>query len=347
MSAVNTEINERAQHFLKVLVERYIQDGQPVGSRTLARDSGMNLSPATIRNVMSDLEELGLITSPHTSAGRVPTVTGYRFFLDFLVTLKQPEDKLMAQMREQLTSHAGKQELVESTSNALSNLTHLAGLVMIPKRERVLFRQIEFLPLSANRILVILISSDGEVQNRVIETSHSFSESELIQFANYLNRHYAGEQLETMRSRLLQDMEATRNEMDAVMANALSLADQFLTADRKRGDYVVSGQTNLMGYDDLTDVDRLKRLFDSFAEKRQMLHLLDRCMAADGVQIFIGEESEYDPLDTCSLVTSSYKVDGEVAGVLGVIGPTRMAYDKVIPIVDVTAKLLSVALKKR
>ncbi|OOZ44265.1 heat-inducible transcriptional repressor HrcA [Solemya velum gill symbiont] len=347
-SASESVINERAQHFLKVLIERYIQDGTPVGSRTLARDSGMNLSPATIRNVMSDLEEMGLITSPHTSSGRIPTVSGYRFFLDFLVTLKQPGQTLLTQVQEQLKGQMGQmgqKQIAETASNALSELTHMAGLVMIPKRESLFFRQIEFLPLSANRVLVILISSDGEVHNRVIETSQKFSQSELVESANFLNRHYAGEELEVMRDQLINELENTRSEMDAVMKKALSLAGEVLGGEQKEGDYVVSGQTNLMGYNDLTDVERLKLLFDSFAEKRQILHLLDRCMEADGVQIFIGEESHYDPLETCSLVTSAYEVDGAVAGVLGVIGPTRMAYDKVIPIVDVTAKLLSVALK--
>ncbi|OOZ20056.1 heat-inducible transcriptional repressor HrcA [Solemya velum gill symbiont] len=342
-SASESVINERAQHFLKVLIERYIQDGTPVGSRTLARDSGMNLSPATIRNVMSDLEEMGLITSPHTSSGRIPTVSGYRFFLDFLVTLKQPGQTLLTQVGQM--GQMGQKQIAETASNALSELTHMAGLVMIPKRESLFFRQIEFLPLSANRVLVILISSDGEVHNRVIETSQKFSQSELVESANFLNRHYAGEELEVMRDQLINELENTRSEMDAVMKKALSLAGEVLGGEQKEGDYVVSGQTNLMGYNDLTDVERLKLLFDSFAEKRQILHLLDRCMEADGVQIFIGEESHYDPLETCSLVTSAYEVDGAVAGVLGVIGPTRMAYDKVIPIVDVTAKLLSVALK--
>ena len=347
VSAQEMGLNERAQQLLKVLVERYIRDGQPVGSRTLARDTSMQFSPATIRNVMADLEDLGFISSPHTSAGRVPTISGYRFFVDFLVTLQQPGDSLVADMRHKLSERTDQKALVEGVSNALSDITHLAGLVMIPKRERVLFRQIEFVPLSANRVLVILISSDGEVQNRVIETAQTFSESELVAAANYLNRHFAGEQLETMRERLLAALDATRSEMDAAMKQALELAGQVLAAKQQNGDYVVSGQTNLMGYHDLTDVERLRRLFESFAEKRQILHLLDRCMDADGVQIFIGEESQYAPFDSCSLVTSPYEVDGEVAGVLGVIGPTRMAYNKVIPIVDITAKLLSRALKKR
>ncbi len=347
VSAQEHGLNERAQQLLKVLIERYIRDGQPVGSRTLARDSGMQFSPATIRNVMSDLEDLGFITAPHTSAGRVPTISGYRFFVDFLVTLQQPGDILMKDMRQKLHGRVDQKELVESVSNALSDMTRMAGLVMIPKSERLLFRQIEFVPLSANRVLVILISSEGEVHNRVIETAQPFSESELIESANYLNRHYAGEQLETMRERLLAALDETRNEMDAAMKKALELAGQVLSAKQDNGDYVVSGQTNLMGYHDLTDVERLRRLFDSFAEKRQILHLLDRCMVADGVQIFIGQESQYDPLDSCSLVTSPYEVDGDVAGVLGVIGPTRMDYNKVIPIVDITAKLLSLALKKR
>ncbi|MGD8555928.1 MAG: heat-inducible transcriptional repressor HrcA [Chromatiales bacterium] len=341
-------VNERSQYFLKVLIERYIREGQPIGSRTLSRDSGLNLSPATIRNVMADLEDAGLIISPHTSAGRVPTISGYRFFVDYLVSLSPPGKSELEQMREQLMGDVDSKALVEKASSALSELTHMAGLVMIPRHEHVLLKQIEFVPLSETRILVILVTSDGEVQNRVIETGKQFSQSDLVQAQNFLNANYGGQKLETMRTRIIDDMEKTRKQMDAVMAQALTLAGQVLGVDREEGDFVLSGQTNLMGFNELSDLERLRHLFDSFAEKRQILHLLDRCMEAEGVQIFIGEESGYEPFDTCSLITAPYENDeGEVAGVLGVVGPTRMDYNKVIPIVDVTARLLSNALKQR
>ena len=224
----------------------------------------------------------------------------------------------------------------------------IAGVVMVPKHNQVKVKQIEFVPLSETRILVILVTSDGEVQNRVIETGKKFSQSDLVQAQNYLNANYGGEKLETMRTRIVEDLEKTRQQMDAVMQQALNLAGQVLGSDRKERDFVLSGQTNLMGFNELSDLERLRHLFDSFAEKRHILHLLDRCMAADGVQIFIGEESDYEPFDSCSLITAPYENDdGEVAGVLGVVGPTRMDYNKVIPIVDVTAKLLSNALKQR
>ncbi len=347
-TSVDYAVNERAQYFLKVLIEHYIRDGQPVGSRTLARDSGMNLSPATIRNVMSDLEEAGLITSPHTSAGRVPTVSGYRFFVDFLVSLRPLKKSEVQQMQQQIAVGADGKALAARASAALSDLTHMAGLVMIPRREQILFRQIEFVPLSGSRILVILVTSDGEVQNRVIESAKRFSESQLTQAQNFLTANYGGQDLESMRAGLLKEMQSTRKQMDEVMTQAMELAGLVLNdSDDSDGDFVLSGQTNLMGFHDLSDMTMLKHLFDSFAEKRQILHLLDHCMDADGVQIFIGEESDYEPFDNCTLVTAPYETDGGVAGVLGVVGPTRMDYNKVIPIVDVTAKLLSMALKSK
>jgi heat-inducible transcriptional repressor len=345
-TSVDYAVNERAQYFLKVLIEHYIRDGQPVGSRTLARDSGMNLSPATIRNVMSDLEEAGLITSPHTSAGRVPTVSGYRFFVDFLVSLRPLEKSEVQQMQQQIAAGADGKALATRASAALSNLTRMAGLVMIPRREQILFRQIEFVQLSGSRILVILVTSDGEVQNRVIESAIRFSESQLTQAQNFLTANYGGQDLQSMRAGLLKEMQSTRKQMDEVMTQAIELAGLVLNNnDDPDGDFVLSGQTNLMGFHDLSDMTMLKHLFDSFAEKRQILHLLDHCMDAEGVQVFIGEESDYEPFDNCTLVTAPYETDGSVAGVLGVIGPTRMDYNKVIPIVDVTAKLLSMALK--
>ena len=346
--AVDMEsVSERAQHFLKVLIERYIRDGEPVGSRTLARESGLDLSPATIRNVMSDLEEMGLVISPHTSAGRIPTDSGYRMFVDTLVTLKPPgSDEVMKLMRE-LKGESRSNQIVESASQILSGLTHMAGVVMIPRRERIIFRHIEFLPLSDNRVLTILVTSVGDVHNRIIKTRKAFSQSQLQQAANLLNQHYTGRGLKEMRSKLVAEMEETRDSMNQVMARALEMAEQVIDSTGEGSDFVMTGQTNLMDFNELAQMGLLRSLFDSFSQKHELLHLLDESMRAEGVQIFIGEESGYQPLDHCSLITSPYKIDNEVAGVLGVIGPTRMAYDRVIPIVDVTARLLGAALKPR
>ncbi len=336
---------ERAQHFLKVLIERYIRDGEPVGSRTLARDSGRDLSPATIRNVMSDLEEMGLVTSPHTSAGRIPTVSGYRLFVDSLVTLKPLESREVSRLWEELGGDADAKAVVESASKVLSGLTHMAGVVMIPRREQTIFRQIEFLPLSGNRVLTILVTREGDVHNRIIETRKAFTAAELQEAANLLNQHYTGEGLEAMHTRLMREMEEARNSMNQIMLRALEMAGQVIDSTGDPHDYVMAGQTNLMDFNELAQMDRLRSLFDSFTQKHQLLHLLDESMNAEGVQIFIGEESGYRPMDHVSLVTAPYEVGDQVAGVLGVIGPTRMAYDRVIPIVDVTAKLLGAALK--
>lgn len=342
-----SNINERAQYFLKVLIERYIRDGEPVGSRTLARDSGLDLSPATIRNVMSDLEAMGLVESPHTSAGRIPTVIGYRLFVDSLVTLKPLDSAEVLQLSYQLDTGNDSKMLVESTSRMLSGLTHMAGVVMIPRREKIIFRQIEFLPLSGNRVLTILVTTEGEVHNRVIDTRKCYSAAELEQAANLLNRNYAGEGLEAMHQKLISEMTETRDDMNKIMARALEMSEQVIDSGSNQSDYVMAGQTNLMDFNELSQMDHLRQLFDSFNEKHQLLHLLDVSMQAEGVQIFIGEESGYRPLDHCSLVTAPYGSDDKVAGVLGVVGPTRMAYDRVIPIVDITAKLLSAALKSR
>jgi heat-inducible transcriptional repressor len=340
-------VSERAQHFLKVLIERYIRDGEPVGSRTLARESGLDLSPATIRNVMSDLEEMGLVVAPHTSAGRIPTVSGYRMFVDTLVTLKPPGSKEVMQLKKELKGESRSSQIMESASQILSGLTHMAGVVMIPRREQITFRHIEFLPLSDNRILTILVTSVGDVHNRIIKTRKPFSQSQLQQAANLLNQHYSGRGLKEMRNKLVAEMEETRNTMDQVMARALEMAEQVIDSTGEGGDFVMTGQTNLMDFNELAQMDLLRSLFNSFSQKHELLHLLDESMRAEGVQIFIGEESGYQPLDHCSLITSPYKIDNEVAGVLGVIGPTRMAYDRVIPIVDVTARLLGAALKPR
>ena len=340
-------VSERAQHFLKTLVERYIREGQPVGSRTLAKDAGLELSPATIRNVMADLEDLGLVLSPHTSAGRVPTVTGYRLFVDSLLTLKPLQSVEVEQIRDQLTPDEEPSLLLENASQLISGITNMAGVVTLPKRERTSFRQIDFLPLSNERVLAILVTNEEEVHNRIIHTERSFTASELEQAANYLNKAFAGETMDKVRRRLVSEMQDTRKRMDDLMSRALVMAGQVVDASNSKEDCVIAGQTNLMGFDEFANMERLRQLFDAFTEKHQILHLLDGCISADGVQIFIGEESGYQLLDGCSLITAPYQVDDEVVGVLGVIGPTRMAYDRVIPLVDVTAKILGAALKKR
>lgn len=340
-------INERAQHFLKVLVERYIREGQPVGSRTLAKDSGLELSPATIRNVMSDLEEMGLVVSPHTSSGRVPTVTGYRLFVDSLLTVKPLLDDEIEQIRQRLKTHQDAAETLVAVTNLLSSITHMAGLVTLPKHERMLFHQIEFLRLSGRRILAILVTNDGEVHNRVLFTERDLSDTELARAAEYLTEAFRGHDIKEVRDRLIKEMKEARENMDRLMQQALDMTGLVIDSSQFQEDLLISGQTNLMGFDELGNLERLRKLFDAFTDRHQILQLLDKCLKADGIQIFIGEESGYELFDDCSLVTSPYKIDDQIVGVLGVIGPTRMAYDRVIPLVDITAKLLGAALKPR
>ena len=339
-------LSERAQHLLRILVERYIRDGQPVGSRTLSRDSGLDLSPATIRNVMSDLEEMGLVRAPHTSAGRVPTVQGYRLFVDTLLHVSPLGGDEVRRLREQLDATQDRGTLMGSASSLLSDITHLAGVVMLPRHEQVRLRQVEFLPLSDNQILAILVINKREVQNRIIRTERAFSPSELQQAANYINSLGSGKHMHELRDLLLQELQDAREQMNDLMIAAIEMAAQAIPAEPEIDDFVVAGQTNLMGYNELADMEKLRQLFDAFHRKRDLLHLLDQCLGARGVQIFIGEESGYNVLDECSVVTAPYEVDGRVLGVLGVIGPTRMAYERVIPIVDVTARLLGAALNQ-
>lgn len=337
-------LNERAQHLLKVLVQRFIREGQPVGSRALSRESGMDLSSATIRNVMADLEEGGYIRAPHTSAGRVPTDKGYRFFVDSLLTVDPLAPSEIDRLKVRLDDDVGTEGLVETASNLLSGVTHLAGVVTLPRRNHSRLRQVEFLPLSDQRVLAILVVNEKEVQNRVIHTEREFSRDQLQAVANYLNAQFAGRDVTTVRETLLQEMAAHRDDMNELMDSVISVASQVFGEPEQREDYVLAGETNLMTFSELSDVEKLRELFQAFNEKRDILHLLDRCLAADGIQIFIGQESGYRAFDGVSLVTSTYRVEKDVVGVLGVIGPTRMAYDRVIPIVDVTAKLLGHAL---
>lgn len=340
-------LNERSLQLLKSLIERYISDGQPVGSRVLSKDADLNLSPATIRNVMSDLEDLGLIQSPHTSAGRVPTVSGYRLFVDTLLTVKPISSGELARLQEGLLLAENPPDVIGVASRLLSELSQMAGVVTLPKRELIFLRHIEFLPLSSTRVLAIVVTNDQEVHNKIINTSKTFSQSELQQATNYLNTKYAGKSLISVREAVIKDLQADREAMNQSMLDAVNMAQQALEQGQDKDGYVLSGETNLMEFSELSNMERLKSLFEAFSQKQGVLHLLDQCMKADGVQIFIGEESGYKAFDHCSLVTSPYSVSDEVVGVLGVIGPTRMAYEKIIPFVDVTAKLLSAALNTK
>ncbi|MGH8278577.1 MAG: heat-inducible transcriptional repressor HrcA [Gammaproteobacteria bacterium] len=340
-------LNERAQRLLKALVERYIRDGEPVGSRTLSRNSGLDLSPASIRNVMADLEELGFIASPHTSAGRVPTVKGYRLFVDTLLTVKPLAEQEVQRMHAQLaTLDSNPRTLLASASGMLSAITHMTGVVTLPRREHIAWRHIEFLPLSDHRVLAILVINEGEVQNRILRLERDYPAEELQRASNFLNTHYLGKDIQVMRAEVLNELRRTRESINDLMLAAVTLAEKVVadTGHEQAHTYLMAGETNLMEWAELSDVEKLRRLFEAFNQRREILRLLDKCIAADGVQIFIGEESGYQVLDECSVVTAPYKVDDEVVGVLGVIGPTRMAYERVIPLVDLTAHLLGAAL---
>jgi len=339
-------VNERAQHILKVLIEHYLRDGQPVGSKTLANDSQLTLSPATIRNIMVDLEDLGYVSSLHTSSGRVPTAQGLRLFIDSLLVVQPLEQAVFAHLQQLIDPNLDTKRLLSAASTALSNISKLAGLVSVPRKESASFRQIEFLPLTSNRILVILVMNQQEVQNFVIQPERSYSVTELQHVSNFLNHHYQGKSLAAIRKTLLNDLQADRQSMDKLLSLTMALATHALQQSSEEDPYLLSGEANLLGLVDNTGVDKLRSLFETFTQKRDMLQLLDQCLQADGVQIFIGEESGYQILDHCSVVTAPYSKEGQVIGVLGVIGPTRMRYDRVIPMVDATAKLLSSILNR-
>jgi len=339
---LHPDLDKRAQILLKNLVEHYISDGQPVGSRTLSKCSGLDLSPATIRNVMSDLEELGFVTSPHTSAGRIPTPRGYRFFVDTLLTVKPLEQQEIRKLRHDLSS-PDRQELIANAASLLSSLTQFAGLVLIPRRRNIAFKQIEFLPLSEKRILLIIVTGDGDVQNRIIVSDKPYTPSELTQATNFFNQHYAGHRLEDVLHKLREELQQMQSDMTRLMAAALEASSKVM--DNDQDNVVIAGERNLLQVDEFSsNVSSLRKLFEMFERRNNLLRLLDTSHRAAGVNIFIGGESGHMPLDECSLVTAPYEVDGQVVGTLGVIGPTRMAYERVIPIVDVTAKLLSSAL---
>lgn len=332
-------LDDRAKMLLKALVERYIADGQPVGSRTLSRATGIDLSPATIRNVMSDLEELGLIVSPHTSAGRVPTARGYRLFVDTMLTV-QREQILTAQS----LPPDQPQKVIANAAHLLSDLSSFVGVVMAPKRSSV-FRHIEFLRLSEKRLLVIIVTPEGDVQNRVLFTPTDYLPSQLIEAANYLNQHYAGMAIEQVREKLLAEVEKLRGEIASLMQAAVQVSSEALQPSQD--DVVISGERNLLSVSDFShDMKNLRRAFDLFEQKTQLVRLLDSSAQAEGVRIYIGGESQVVPVEELSVVSAPYEVDGQIVGTLGVIGPTRMAYDRMIQIVDITAKLVGNALSQ-
>ena len=335
-------LDARARQLLRTLIARHIRDGEPVGSQTLARHAGLDVSPATIRNILSDLEDAGLLASPHTSAGRVPTTQGYRVFVDSLLQVKPLREQEMLRLRGELSAGGGQQSLLGSASELVSAMTHFVGVVSVPRREQLAFRHIDFVPLDGQRVMAIIVFADHEVQNRIFQTRRMFEVGELERVANYLNQHCAGRPLAEIRARLVDELRNARDAMEALLSQTVELAEQALVPGDE--DMVLSGQNRLIGVQDLSDLDRLRELFEAFARKREILQLLERTIHAPGVRIFIGEETGLAPLEGVSLVTAPYAAGGRTLGVLGVIGPTRMAYDRVIPVVQATASLLGAAL---
>lgn len=337
-------LNERAQILLRTLVERYIHEGQPVGSRALSKFSGLDLSPATIRNVMADLEEMGLVTSPHTSAGRIPTPQGYRLFIDTLLVVKTLNKVELNHLENQLHPD-NPSRLINVASQLLSELTHFAGVVITPKRKGAVFRYIEFMALSEKRILLIIVTPEGDVQNRIIFTHTAYSQSDLIEAGNFINQHYAGCTLDEIRGRLDNELKQLRGEMISLMSAAIEAGGDAINESSEA--VVLAGERNLLQVHDLSDnLISLKKLFELFERKTKLLQLLELSRQAHGVKIFIGGESDVASLEEFSVVTAPYEIEGEIVGTVGVIGPRRMAYERIIPIVDITAKLLSSGLSQ-
>lgn len=342
LSADDNPLDPRSRQLLRTLIARYIRDGEPVGSQTLARHAGLDVSAATIRSILADLEDTGLLIAPHASAGRVPTAQGYRVFVDSLLQVKPLAEGELSRLRNELPAGAGTQNLLGSASELLSAMTHFVGVVSVPQREQFAFKHIDFVPLDGQRVLAILVFADNDVQNRILQTRRVYGPAELERVANYLNTHFAGRPLSDIRSTLLHEMRSARSEMENLLAQTVELAEQALAPAAE--DMLLAGQTRLIGVQDLADLDRLRELFEAFARKREILQLLERTAHAPGVRIFIGEETGLAPLEGVSLVTAPYVAGGRVLGVLGVIGPTRMAYERVIPVVQAAADALGSAL---
>ena len=337
--------SHRARRILSAIVDKYIQEGIPIGSKSLSLADNIGLSPASIRNVMSDLEELGFIASPYTSSGRVPTSKGYRFFIDSLLKLQPVEATELERIKKRVNLHeSNSRELAISVSNTLSAITKLAGIVTIPKQQVTRLKEIDFIQLSEKRILAIIVMNETEVENRILQMKRDYSKDELKQASNYLNTHYKGRSLSYIKKHLINELMQTKEAVNSLMSDLIDIADQVLDFDES-DEYIVAGQRRLMDFHELSDIKKLRQLFDAFKEKQQLLELLDKSMSTSGIQIFIGEESGYQMFDNCTLITSPYTTEDGAIGVLGVIGPTRIAYQKVIPIVAITAKLLGKSLK--
>lgn len=340
-------LDPRTRQLLRALIGRYIRDGEPVGSQTLARHAGLDVSPATIRNILADLEEIGLLAAPHTSAGRVPTARGLRVFVDSLIEWRPPAERQIRLIHEGLAAQASTQEVLREASSRLSDISHFVGLVTVPRRDRFAFRHIDFVRLDERRVLAILVFTDGEVQNRAVEMPRPLSASELEWIANYLNQNYAGLGMAEIRERLVAELDGERKEVDRRMAATVALAQATLQPVED-DDMLVSGQTKLMGgTQGLADVERLRELFEAFQRKSELLQVLEGCLRADGVRLFIGEESGVTSMEQCTLIAAPYASGGRVLGVLGVIGPTRMDYDRVITTVQATAQALSRTMAER
>lgn len=340
-------ISQRAASLLKQLVSSYISDGQPVGSKQLAQDAELKISSATIRNVMSDLEKKGLVTAPHTSAGRVPTEQGLRLFVDNLLEVQVIDESTISQMQSQLSGDRDADDLMHQASQMVSELTRMAGIISVPKSEQFVLRHIEFLPLSDRRVLAILVLNEKDVQNKVLHLNREYNAEELLSAANFLNQNFQGQDIDSIRNFLISDLDQTREDVDSAMRVAVDVASQALGKEDGSHDptLIVQGETNLVRYNETADSAQLQQLFEIFDRKRELLGLFDRCVHSEGVKIFIGSDAGFEGLGDCSVITSTYTVNENTLGVLGVIGPARMNYDHIIPVVDVTARLLGDALK--
>ena len=337
------QVDDRAEQLFKLLVECYIDDGKPVASKALAKQPSVHVSAATVRNIMARLEGRGLVKSPHTSAGKIPTSQGLRFFVDSLLSVEPLDDSGVQSLEAQLNADMPPSKLVESASRLLSLITEMTGIVTLPRRAGLALRHMEFLNLDSDRVLVILVFNDREVQNRVIHVERHYDDAELLRASNYLNQEFGGLSLTEIRRELIGSMQRDKDRMDRLMQAAIDLAAQaFEPEGTEEQSFIVSGESKLLDMSE--DTETVRNLFEAFSRKGSILHLLDKSLDTQGIQLYIGEESGYRVLDELSLVTSSYSVNGQIAGVLGVVGPTRMAYQRVIPVVDMTARMLGDAL---
>lgn len=343
-STTTNPLNERAQYLLKTLINCYVDEGVPVGSKTLAETAGLNISTATIRNVMASLDSMGLVSAPHTSAGRVPTNMGFRMYVDSMLEVSPVEEAIQQKLTSQLHADQDKDSLITVANNLLSDLTQMAGVITLPKAGVLNLRRIEFLPLPDKKILAILVVNEKDVQNRIIHVDKDYTQNELLKISNYLNRHFMGEDIFKIRSRLMQELQTAKSNVDQMMAAAVELADQALKPSDEGEPYRLHGEANLIRFNEADNASQLQQLFQVFQNKRDMLGLLDRCIQADDTQVFIGAEAGFEGLENFTVISAPYGTKDNVLGVLGVIGPTRMEYSKVISTVDITARLLSIAL---